>query len=67
MGHKIDPETETIGGNAILDENANLHHQWDDIPTDIGEAATRELLADARAVLANPRLEALPTATGYEF
>jgi S1/P1 nuclease len=50
VAHKIDPDTETIGGNAILDENANLHHQWDDIPTDIGEAATRELLADARAV-----------------
>src|SRR5262249_42488022 len=46
--HKIDPDTETIGGNAIQDENNNLHHEWDDIPNDIGQAATRELLAEAR-------------------
>jgi hypothetical protein len=48
--HKVDPATETAGGNAIDDQNINLHHEWDDIPTDIGEAATRELLEDARTV-----------------
>ena len=50
VAHQIDPATETIGGNAIQDQNVNLHHEWDDIPTDIGEAATRELLADASAL-----------------
>ena len=49
VGHKVDATTETIGGNAIDDQNINLHHEWDDIPTDIGEAATRELLQDARS------------------
>jgi hypothetical protein len=53
VAHQIDPATETIGGNAIQDQNVNLHHEWDDIPTDIGEAATRELLADARALPAS--------------
>jgi hypothetical protein len=48
--HTIDPDTSTIGGNAIVDQNLNLHHEWDDIPTDIGEAATRELLSAARSV-----------------
>ena len=33
-----DPATETQGGNCIQD-----HHEWDDIPTDIGEAYTKEL------------------------
>jgi len=51
--HKVDAATETIGGNAIDDQNINLHHEWDDIPTDIGEAATRELLLDARSVPAS--------------
>ena len=53
VAHQIDPATETIGGNAIQDQNVNLHHEWDDIPTDIGEAATRELLADASALPAS--------------
>ena len=39
--------------NAIEDQNVNLHGEWDDIPTDIGDAATRELLAEARAVPAS--------------
>jgi len=52
--HQIDPATETAGGNAIQDENLSLHHEWDDIPTDIGEAATRELLATARSLPASP-------------
>jgi hypothetical protein len=51
--HAIDPATETNGGNAIQDQNLNLHHEWDDIPTDIGEGATRELLSMARAVPAS--------------
>ena len=61
--HKVDPATETIGGNALQDENRNLHLQWDDIPTDIGDAATRELLADARSVPASQGpLESWPAA-----
>jgi hypothetical protein len=51
--HAVDPDNSTIGGNAIQDQNVNLHGEWDDIPTDIGEAATRELLAEARAVPAS--------------
>jgi len=64
IAHKIDPDTETIGGNAIQDENnVSLHHEWDDIPTDIGEAATRELLAEARNVPASQGpLESWPAA-----
>jgi hypothetical protein len=50
--HTVDPTTETIGGNAIRDQNVNLHGEWDDIPTDLGDAATRELLAEAK--LAQP-------------
>lgn len=50
LAHAIDPATETVGGNAIQDQNINLHAEWDDIPTDIGDAATRELLVEARAV-----------------
>lgn len=51
--HGIDPATDTIGGNAIQDENLSLHHEWDDIPTDIGEASTTELLAAARSLPAS--------------
>jgi len=50
IAHAIDPMTATAGGNAIQDQNVNLHGEWDDIPTDLGDAATRELLAAARAV-----------------
>lgn len=53
IAHAIDPDTATIGGNAIQDQNVNLHGEWDDIPTDIGDAATRELLVEARAVPAS--------------
>lgn len=49
IAHAVDPATSTIGGNAIKDQNLNLHFQWDEIPIDIGDAATRELLAAARA------------------
>jgi S1/P1 Nuclease len=51
--HAIDPATETVGGNVIQDENLSLHREWDDIPTDIGEAATSELLKAAQAVPAS--------------
>jgi S1/P1 Nuclease len=44
------PATETQGGNLIQDQNLNLHHEWDDIPTDIGEAFTKELLEAAKKV-----------------
>lgn len=54
VAHAIDPANDTIGGNFIQDQNINLHAEWDDIPTDIGDAATRELLAAARVVPASP-------------
>jgi hypothetical protein len=50
--HAIDPATATNGGNSIQDQNAVFHAEWDDIPTDIGDAWTRELLAVARSVRA---------------
>jgi hypothetical protein len=50
IAHAVDPDTATIGGNAIRDQNVNLHGEWDDIPTDLGDAATRELLAEAKSV-----------------
>ena len=59
IAHKVDPDTETIGGNAIQDgiaipvQNTNLHHEWDDIPTDIGDASTSELLDAAKSVPAS--------------
>src|SRR5262249_3539808 len=40
--HSIDPATDTIGGNAIQDQNLSLHTEWDAIPYDIGESATKE-------------------------
>jgi S1/P1 Nuclease len=49
--HVIDPATKTDGGNAVRDQNVIFHAEWDDIPTDIGDAWTRELLADARSAL----------------
>jgi hypothetical protein len=58
---QIDPTTETVGGNSIQDQNVNLHAEWDDIPTDLGDAATRELLAAAREVPSTPgRFETWP-------
>ena len=53
IAHAIVPDTETVGGNAIQDQNVNLHSEWDDIPTDIGDAATRELLTEARSAPAS--------------
>jgi len=51
--HRIDPGTETAGGNSIQDENVNLHAEWDDIPFDIGLKATNELMQSARAMPAD--------------
>jgi hypothetical protein len=65
--HTIDAATATIGGNAIQDQNLNFHHEWDDIPTDIGEAATRELMSDASLVPASQgRIEDWPAAWASE-
>jgi S1/P1 Nuclease len=50
VAHAIDKATETLGGNAIQDQNVNLHGMWDDIPFDLGDARTRELMTAARAV-----------------
>lgn len=52
--HPADPTTETAGANFIQDENVNLHREWDDIPTDLGDAATRDLIRDARSQPATP-------------
>lgn len=50
QGQGADPATETAGGNFISDQNHNFHAEWDDIPDDIGETASPELVAAARAV-----------------
>ena len=47
--HTINPTTETAGGNLIFDQGTNFHFEWDNIPSDLGEAATPELIAMARA------------------
>jgi hypothetical protein len=47
--HTVDPATETTGGNAIKEQGKNFHSEWDKISSDLGEAATPELLAMARA------------------
>lgn len=58
--HQVDPLTDTIGGNAIQDgvavpfQTINLHREWDDIPTDLGDAATGELMDAARLVPPSP-------------
>jgi hypothetical protein len=50
IAHAVAPGTSTLGGNAIQDQNLNLHFQWDEIPIDNGDAATRELKEEARAL-----------------
>jgi S1/P1 Nuclease len=52
--HRIDPATDTVGGNAIQDQNLSLHREWDDIPTDIGEFSTKELMDTAQQTPATP-------------
>jgi len=54
VAHAVDQATSTAGGNAIQDQNLNLHFQWDEISIDIGDAFTRELLAEARAMPPKP-------------
>jgi S1/P1 Nuclease len=67
IAHKTDPATETAGGNFIQDQNLNLHHEWDDIPQDIGDASTRELEADARSVpVSQGPMESWPAAWATE-
>jgi hypothetical protein len=46
--YTIDPATETVGGNLIVYQGASFHFEWDTIPSDLGEAATPEVLAMAR-------------------
>ena len=50
LAHHIDPATDTVGGNVIQDQNVNLHAEWDDIPFDIGDSWTRELMVTAKLV-----------------
>lgn len=45
--HQIDPATDTVGGNDIREQHSNFHFEWDEIPADLGEAATPELLSAA--------------------
>jgi hypothetical protein len=67
VAHVIDPANETTGGNALQDQNVNLHHEWDDIPTDIGEGSTRELLAAAKLVpKSQGQIEGWPAAWASE-
>lgn len=46
--HTIDPATETIGGNAILDNNKNFHSAWDAPPTNFHVAQASDLLPAAQ-------------------
>ena len=46
----FDPAAETAGGNDITDQGINLHAEWDGIPSDLGDNASAEMVAKARAV-----------------
>jgi hypothetical protein len=46
----FDPATQTAGGNLITDGDKNLHGEWDAIPADLGESASADMIAKARAV-----------------
>jgi hypothetical protein len=49
-GMKLDPSTETRGGNSIDDGATNLHAEWDAIPASIKPAKISEkMLKEARA------------------
>ncbi len=59
----LDPAIETAGANFIIDPdgrdqdgnpNPNLHYEWDELPDGLGEDASPELLAKARAVMPTP-------------
>lgn len=57
-GHEVDPDrgafdpdTETRGGNQLLDGHRVLHTEWDDIPKELGpDDLGMSGIADARAV-----------------
>jgi hypothetical protein len=50
-GKKLDPKTETHGGNRIEDDFTNLHTEWDSVPSSITpDAISGALLARAKAV-----------------
>lgn len=63
----FDPQTKTIGGNAITDAGANLHHEWDAVPDSLKPAQLGVSgVADARAVaptLGDPMTWSLQWAT----
>jgi hypothetical protein len=46
----LDPATETAGGNFIDDDGRSFHSRWDDIPSDLGESASPDLIRRARLV-----------------
>lgn len=54
LAHHVDPATDTVGGNSILDQNVNLHAEWDDIPFDLGDMWTNETKAAAKLVPGTP-------------
>ena len=61
--HRIDPATDTQGGNLIHDQHSVFHAEWDAIPEDIGEAATPALLSMAKSLPPNTgQVEGWPAA-----
>ncbi|MCC8977285.1 S1/P1 nuclease [Bradyrhizobium acaciae] len=48
--HTIDPSTETIGGNALFDNNKNLHSAWDAPPTHFQVPQALDLLPIAQQI-----------------
>jgi hypothetical protein len=56
--HTIDPTTETAGGNWIHDGSSAFHHEWDDIPANLGDTAPPDLVDVAKGLPAdNGRIE----------
>jgi len=50
-GKKLDPNTETRGGNSIDDGSTNLHSEWDAIPASIKPAKiSAKMLTEAKAI-----------------
>jgi S1/P1 Nuclease len=47
--HRIDPATDTEGGNRIHDQRSVFHSEWDAIPEDLGDTATPALLSAAQS------------------
>jgi hypothetical protein len=46
----FDPNTETAGGNFILEAHGNLHADWDDVPSSLRHGGLSKLVTAARAV-----------------